>query len=133
MWRWKDRIDRRFMEKFRDLPAMEPPELPPMHAEGLPEAIGDKPMCGGCGAKVGRAALRAGLAPVARGGAVGYRAAAGRRCGAAENGRRAAGDKLGPPAGDGRGSGGDDPHRRRPRAGRRLGHGGAACRPPRRR
>ncbi|MFC6688035.1 selenide, water dikinase SelD [Jhaorihella thermophila] len=65
MWRWKDRIDRRFMEKFRDLPAMEPPELPPMHAEGLPEAIGDKPMCGGCGAKVGRAALRAGLAPVA--------------------------------------------------------------------
>ncbi len=65
MWRWKDWIDGRFMEKFRDLPAMEPPELPPMHAEGLPEAIGDKPMCGGCGAKVGRAALRAGLAAVA--------------------------------------------------------------------
>ncbi len=58
MWRWKDRIDRRFMSRFRDLPAMDPPDLPPVHTAGLAEATGDKPMCGGCGAKVGRGALR---------------------------------------------------------------------------
>ncbi len=61
MWRWKDRIDRRFMEKFRDLPQMAAPELPATHALGLAEALGDKPLCGGCGAKVGRAALRGAL------------------------------------------------------------------------
>lgn len=61
MWRWKDRIDRRFMEKFRDLPQMAAPKLPASHALGLAEALGDKPLCGGCGAKVGRAALRGAL------------------------------------------------------------------------
>ncbi|RYH04060.1 selenide, water dikinase SelD [Salipiger sp. IMCC34102] len=61
LWRWKDRIDRRFMAKLGDLPAMEAPAVPKHHALGLREALGDKPMCGGCGAKVGRAALRAAL------------------------------------------------------------------------
>lgn len=57
MWRWKDRIDTRFMEKFRDLPTMPVPKLPRDHTAGMVEAIGDKPLCGGCGAKVGRAGL----------------------------------------------------------------------------
>ncbi|EBA14352.1 selenide,water dikinase, putative [Roseobacter sp. SK209-2-6] len=62
VWRWKDRIDRNFMEKFRELPKMEPAELPPEHTDDLPDALGEKPMCGGCGAKAGRLALRAALA-----------------------------------------------------------------------
>ncbi|MCR8549783.1 selenide, water dikinase SelD [Salipiger sp. P9] len=62
MWRWKDRIDRRFMEKFQALPQMQPPPLPTPRAAGSKEALGDKPMCGGCGAKVGRDALSAALA-----------------------------------------------------------------------
>ncbi len=57
LWRWKDRIDRRFMEKVHDLPAMPAPALPPEIAEGVAEALGPKPLCGGCGAKMGRAAL----------------------------------------------------------------------------
>lgn len=57
MWRWKDRIDQRFMQKFRDLPAMAPAPLPKPHALGVPEALGPKPLCGGCGAKVGRGVL----------------------------------------------------------------------------
>ena len=61
MWRWKDRIDQKFMDRFRDLPRMKAPPLPRHHAAGLREALGDKPMCGGCGAKVGRGALRAAL------------------------------------------------------------------------
>jgi selenide,water dikinase len=61
MWRWKDRIDRKFIGKFRDLPVMDAGELPPVHTSGLKEALGDKPMCGGCGAKVGRGALRRAL------------------------------------------------------------------------
>lgn len=62
MWSWKDRIDQAFMEKFRDFPAMDPPGLPAEHTLGMEEALGDKPMCGGCGAKVGRDALLGTLA-----------------------------------------------------------------------
>ena len=58
LWRWKDRIDRKFMDKFHDLPSMEQPQLPRTVADGMRDAMGDKPMCGGCGAKVGRGALR---------------------------------------------------------------------------
>lgn len=57
IWRWKDRIDQGFMERFRDLPAMELPPLPPEHTQDIELALGDKPLCGGCGAKVGRDAL----------------------------------------------------------------------------
>jgi selenide,water dikinase len=57
LWRWKDRIDRKFMNKFKDLPVMGQTGLPSVHAEGMAEALGPKPMCGGCGAKVGRGAL----------------------------------------------------------------------------
>ena len=53
LWRWKDGIDRRFMAKFGPYPAMAGPPLPPDRAAGLAEAMGAKPLCGGCGAKVG--------------------------------------------------------------------------------
>lgn len=70
LWRWKDRIDRRFMARFTDLPRMPPPALPAPLAAGVRDEIGDgQPACGGCGAKVGRAtlgAVLAGLAPPRR-------------------------------------------------------------------
>jgi len=62
LWRWKDWIDRRFMAKFNELPAMgdsEAPELAPGLADG--EAIRELSTlamrCGGCGAKVGSTVL----------------------------------------------------------------------------
>ncbi|MEX0277798.1 MAG: selenide, water dikinase SelD, partial [Ruegeria sp.] len=58
MWAWKNHIDQGFMNKFRNLPQMKAPALPKAHAAGLAEAVGHKPMCGGCGAKVGRDALQ---------------------------------------------------------------------------
>ncbi|NRB02443.1 MAG: selenide, water dikinase SelD, partial [Rhodobacteraceae bacterium] len=57
MWRWKDQIDQKFMQKFRELPPMPPPDIPREYAKGAVDALGDKPLCGGCGAKVGRGAL----------------------------------------------------------------------------
>ncbi|KUF12823.1 selenide, water dikinase SelD [Pseudoponticoccus marisrubri] len=62
VWRWKDRIDQAFMDKFRDLPQMALPDLPAEHAAGVKEALGPKPMCGGCGAKLGQSALGPALA-----------------------------------------------------------------------
>ena len=62
LWKWKDHIDRKFMDQFEDLTQMSAPKLPRVAALGLQEALGDKPMCGGCGAKVGRGALRGVLA-----------------------------------------------------------------------
>ena len=56
-WRWKDWIDRRFMRRLNRPPVMAPPPLPPVRAQGLDE-LGATAMCGGCGAKVGRRALR---------------------------------------------------------------------------
>ena len=48
VWRWKDRIDRAFMDKFdRQLPAMAPAPADP-----------DTRHCAGCGAKVGSDALQ---------------------------------------------------------------------------
>ncbi len=61
LWKWKDQIDRKFMDQFTDLPVMGQPDLPREHASGLAEALGDKPMCGGCGAKVGPATLASAL------------------------------------------------------------------------
>ena len=58
LWRWKDQIDRKFMDQFVALPDMAAISLPTEHALGMKEALGDKPMCGGCGAKVGRGALQ---------------------------------------------------------------------------
>jgi len=62
LWRWKDSIDRKFMDQFRNLAPMDGPTLPVPAALGLHEALGDGPICAGCGGKVGRGALVAGLA-----------------------------------------------------------------------
>lgn len=51
-WVWKDRIDRAFMDRLNQLRPMGRPALPRQRATGLDEALGDKPLCGGCGAKV---------------------------------------------------------------------------------
>ncbi|PZX16332.1 selenophosphate synthase [Palleronia aestuarii] len=61
LWRWKDRVDAKFMAKLRDLEPMAPPPLPRRHAEGLATLTAQTP-CGGCAAKVGRATLGAALA-----------------------------------------------------------------------
>ena len=62
LWRWKDRIDRRFMAKLTDIPAMARPALPARVADGVRDVAGDAPLCGGCGSKVGAGALGAVLA-----------------------------------------------------------------------
>ncbi len=73
VWRWKDRIDRRFMERFSDLPAMDamqgkakPVTAPiPLEAAEQTQAISALAMrCGGCGAKVGASVLSRALARV---------------------------------------------------------------------
>jgi selenide,water dikinase len=60
IWRWKDRIDRRFMAMFQDLamPDMRP-ALPREAAPGLDDLLSGRPLCGGCGAKVGAEGLKA--------------------------------------------------------------------------
>ena len=57
LWKLKDHIDRKFMTQFDDLAPMTDMALPATTALGVKDALGDKMMCGGCGAKVGRAAL----------------------------------------------------------------------------
>lgn len=61
LWRLKNRIDRDFMDKFRHLTPMTPPPLKGDVARGAREALA-KPLCGGCGAKVGAQGLAAALA-----------------------------------------------------------------------
>jgi selenide, water dikinase len=53
IWRLKDRIDRKFMAMFHNLPAMPAPALPRDRASGVDAARGARPLCGGCGAKLG--------------------------------------------------------------------------------
>ncbi|KAA9006998.1 selenide, water dikinase SelD [Histidinibacterium aquaticum] len=65
MWRWKDHIDRRFMRRFDDLPEMTS-DLPPLVAEGVSETLGGAPLCGGCGAKIGRGTLGRAVAALPR-------------------------------------------------------------------
>ena len=62
VWRWKDRIDRRFMRRFADLPDMAAeakPDLPPGLAgdDAIRELSAGAMRCGGCGAKVGATVL----------------------------------------------------------------------------
>lgn len=61
LWAWKDRIDRKFMAKFAHYPAMAR-SLPDPALPGLSDAMGDKPLCGGCGAKLGASDLAIALA-----------------------------------------------------------------------
>lgn len=57
LWRWKNQIDQKFMAQFRDYPPMQA-KLPEVVADGVQEVLADsKPLCGGCGAKVGRQVL----------------------------------------------------------------------------
>jgi selenide,water dikinase len=71
VWRWKDWIDRRFMQRFAEFPPMAQPQATaPITAAGLPltdqesmQAISAIAMrCGGCGAKVGATVLSRALA-----------------------------------------------------------------------
>ncbi|TCO75516.1 selenide, water dikinase SelD [Chromatocurvus halotolerans] len=68
VWRWKDWIDRRFMQRFSDLPAMEEETDDPgrglaLKNEEAAQAISAVAMrCGGCGAKVGASVLSRALA-----------------------------------------------------------------------
>ena len=57
IWHWKDRIDRRFMALFQDFPVMR--DAPPVGPQitGLAAALAEKPLCGGCGSKIGPGAL----------------------------------------------------------------------------
>lgn len=57
LWQWKDWIDRKFMDQLDDLPEMKGPALTGPTASGVEEALAGKPLCGGCGAKVGGAVL----------------------------------------------------------------------------
>lgn len=65
VWRWKDWIDRRFMRRFSDFPAMPasgaaPPagaSLPLSAEESLQASSAIAMRCGGCGAKVGATVL----------------------------------------------------------------------------
>lgn len=61
MWRWKDRIDRAFMNRLSDLPDMKTPAPPAMATLGAQEMLAAKPLCGGCGAKVGQGVLSGAL------------------------------------------------------------------------
>ena len=59
LWRWKDRIDQAFMDKFRTLPVMPAPALPATRALGAEDVASHaQPLCGGCGSKLGADALR---------------------------------------------------------------------------
>lgn len=56
LWAWKDRIDRIFMQKFHDLPAMGAEEDTAHSPQAAPM------LCGGCGSKVAARALAGALA-----------------------------------------------------------------------
>jgi selenide,water dikinase len=62
LWRWKDRIDARFMARLRDLPKMPVPRAPADAATGVAREMAGPTPCGGCGAKLGAAALPAVIA-----------------------------------------------------------------------
>ena len=61
LWRWKDHIDRTFMDQFDKLGPAAPPALPWPRAAGSEAAQGGTPMCGGCGSKIGAPALQRAL------------------------------------------------------------------------
>ncbi|MEC7764079.1 MAG: selenide, water dikinase SelD [Pseudomonadota bacterium] len=63
LWRWKDRIDQRFMDRFRHLPKMAAEPLPVQIAQGVRDELGTEAqmLCAGCGSKVGPGVLSAAL------------------------------------------------------------------------
>ena len=62
LWRLKDRIDRRFMDRFGAYPAMATPVTPKDATLGLAAHLDQRPLCGGCGAKLGPGVLTQALA-----------------------------------------------------------------------
>ncbi len=66
VWRWKDRIDRRFMDRIHDVPPMgNRPLGAVVHKALLDESFSDAgPRCNGCGAKVAAKVLNASLANI---------------------------------------------------------------------
>lgn len=63
-WRLKDRIDRKFMDTFGNYPAMEPTVVPKTATSGLAAHLAGRPLCGGCGAKLGPGVLSQALSTV---------------------------------------------------------------------
>ncbi len=63
LWRWKNRIDRKFMQQFEKFPAMAVEKPPREVALGQ---LSGQPLCGGCGSKVGAGTLGAALADAPR-------------------------------------------------------------------
>ncbi len=62
LWRWKNRIDQKFMDQFRHLPEMPATPLPKGAALGVAELLdGVVAPCGGCAAKPGAQVLQDGL------------------------------------------------------------------------
>jgi selenide,water dikinase len=66
MWRWKDAIDRRFMQRYNALPDMAPAGQPVVatgvaDAAAIEELAATAMRCGGCGAKVGSTILHEAL------------------------------------------------------------------------
>ncbi len=66
LWQLKDRIDRKFMARFAAYPVQVLQALPRPAIPALLQALGEVPLCGGCGAKVGPVALAEGLAMLPR-------------------------------------------------------------------
>ena len=62
LWRWKDRIDRDFMDRFCQLPLISHPTAPRGSARGVATELAAPAPCGGCGAKLGHGALTHALA-----------------------------------------------------------------------
>ncbi len=54
LWRWKNRVDQSFMDKFRDLPRMNQPALPREVAQDVRAEAGEgaQMLCAGCGSKI---------------------------------------------------------------------------------
>lgn len=67
MWNWKDHIDQKFMQQFSTLPTMQPQAIPNELAIGVAESLAAKPLCGGCGAKVGPSVLADAIATLPTG------------------------------------------------------------------
>jgi selenide,water dikinase len=62
LWRLKDRIDRKFMDRFGAYSVMAQPKAPATATLGLASHLDQRPLCGGCGAKLGPGVLSSALA-----------------------------------------------------------------------
>lgn len=66
VWHWKNLIDRAFMNRLSGLPSMATPKVSGQLAIGTTDMLEAKPLCGGCGAKVGRGVLSSALQKIAQ-------------------------------------------------------------------